>query len=93
MWYKFENGNPVGIPRIKEYQVAWYDMDHCDGDCFDEAFYKPNEIGQVITYVETIEDEGCGDRRRVFVHFDDGEQYELKLIRIKKDRRCSNFYD
>lgn len=92
MWFKFENGNTVGTPRIKEYQVAWYDMEQ-NGSCFDESFYKPEHIGQVITYVETVEDEGHCDRCRVFVHFDDGEQYELKLVRIEKDRRCSKFYD
>lgn len=92
MWYKFENGNPISTPRIKEYQVAWYDMEH-NGNCFDESFYKPKDIDQVITYVETVEDEGHCDRRRVFVHFDDGERYELKLVKIENGRRCSKFYD
>lgn len=90
MWFKFEKDNSVGTPRIKNYQVAWYDMEH-GGSCFDESFYKPEEIGTVITYVETVEDEGHCDRRRVFVHFDDGEKYELKLERIEKGRRCSKF--
>lgn len=92
MWYKFEEGKPVGIPRIKEYQVAWYDMEQ-NGDCFDEDFYEPEDIGKVITYVETIEDKSNSDRTRVFVYFDDGEQYELKLERIKKGRKLSNFYN
>lgn len=26
MWYKFEDENSIGIPRIKNYQVAFYDM-------------------------------------------------------------------
>lgn len=92
MWYRFEEGNPVGIPRIKEYQVAWYDMEN-DGRCFDEGFFKPEDIGFVIPYVETEEDEGHCDRRRVFVHFDNGNQYELKLVKIDKGKRCNNFYD
>lgn len=92
MWYRFEDGNPIGIPRIKEYQVAFYDMVR-NGSCFDEAFFQPDEIGEVIPYVETIEDIGNDDRRRVFVHFDDGETYELKLERISKERRCGRFYD
>ena len=92
MWYKFEDGNPIGTPRIKGYQVAWYDMDMFNGDCFDESFYKPEDIDKVITYVETVEDENHCDRTRVFAIFDDGEQYELKLERIE-GRRCSNFYD
>lgn len=61
--------------------------------CFDESFYKPEDIDKVITYVETVEDKGNCDRRRVFVHFDDGEQYELKLERIEKGRRCNKFYN
>lgn len=92
MWYRFEKGNPFGIPRVKEYQVAWYDMD-MDGSCFDESFYQPDEIGMVIPYVETIEDENHHDRSRVFVHFDNGDIYELKLEKIEKGRRCSKFYD
>lgn len=92
MWYRFEEGKPIGTPRIKEYQVAWYNMNR-NGYCFDESFYKPEDIDKVITYVETIEDENNCDRRRVFVHFDDGEQYELKLERIEKGRRCDTFYN
>lgn len=26
MWYRFEEGNPVCIPRVIDYQVAFYDM-------------------------------------------------------------------
>lgn len=92
MWYRFEKGKSKGIPRIKNYQVAWYDMEQDEG-CFDESFYTPEEINTVITFVETIEDEGHCDRRRVFVNFDDGEQYELKLERIEKGRRCNKFYN
>ena len=92
MWYRFEKGNPVGIPRIKNYQLAWYDMTR-GGSCFDESFFKPNEIENVITYVETIEDEGNNDRCRVFVHFDNGDEYELKLKKMYKNRKRDKFHD
>jgi hypothetical protein len=92
MWYRFEEGNPKGIPRIKNYHLAWYDMTR-NGSCFDESFFEPNEIGKVMPYVETVEDEGKNDRARVFVHFDDGDTYELKLVKIDNGKRCSNFYD
>ena len=84
MWYK------NGVPRIKNYHLAWYDMTR-DGKCFDESFYEPNEIGEVIPFAETIEDEGKHDRSRVFVNFDDGDMYELKLVRVNKDKY--SFFD
>lgn len=89
MWYRFEEGNPMGIPRIKNYHLAWYDMAR-GGSCFDESFFEPDEVGEVIPYVETIEDEGKDDRSKVFVHFDDGDMYELKLEKVEKDK-CSIF--
>lgn len=70
----------------------WYDMKQGQ-NCFDESFYKPEDIGKVITYVETVEDVNNCDRTRVFAHFDDGDIYELKLKKIEKGRRCSRFYD
>lgn len=85
MWYRFEEGNPVGIPRIKEYAVAFYDMTK-DGKCFDETFFKPDEIDDAITYVETIEDIGSSYKCRVFAYFDDGDIYELKLEKMKGKR-------
>ena len=92
MWYRFEEGNPVGIPRILGYHVAFYDMDY-RGDCFDESFWKPEDIGVIMSYVETVEDENNSDRTRVFARFDNGDEYELKLVKIDKNNRCSNFYD
>ena len=90
MWYRFEEGNPVGIPRIVDYQVAFYDMT-MRGECFDEAFFKPEDINHVITYVETVEDEGASDRCRVFAHFDNGDEYELKLVKVDPNRRRGYF--
>ena len=91
MWYRFEKGNDVGIPRIKCYQICWYDMER-NGVCFDEDFYLPNEVDRAISFVETVEDEDSLDRRRVFVHFDDGDEYELKLIKIDKNQKNGYFY-
>ena len=93
MWYRFEEGNPKGIPRVKQYQVCWYDMD-TGGGCFDESFYSLNEIDNVITRVETIEDENHISRTRVFVHMDDGDIYELKMHKLSKEQwhKCNKFY-
>lgn len=84
MWYRFEKGNPIGIPRIKHYQISWYDMKR-NGSCFDEDFVSPDGISRVITYVETIEDEKNLDRSRVFAHFDNGDVYELKLQKLSPE--------
>lgn len=90
MWYRFEDGNSVGIPRIKEYRVAFYDTTQ-NGECFDESYYSPDEINKVIPYVETIEDKDDYDRTRVFACFDNGDIYELKLIKVNKLQ--GTFYD
>lgn len=79
MWYRFEEGNPLGALDVVHYQVAWYKHDRC----FDEAFYGPDEIAFVIPYTETIEDEDNLIRTKVFVHFGNGDIYELKLEKVK----------
>lgn len=86
MWYK------NGVPRIKNYHLAWYDMTR-DGCCFDESFYEPDEIEKIIPFVETIEDEGKNDRSKVYVHFDDGDMYELKLVKVDKEERMRGYFD
>lgn len=86
MWYK------NGIPRIKKYHLAWYDMTR-DGSCFDESFFKPDEVDKIMPYVETVEDEGKNDRSKVFVHFDDGDMYELKLVKVNKNERQHGYFD
>lgn len=91
MWYRFEEGNPVGIPRIRGYRVAFYDMTQ-NGGCFDETYYSPDKINKAISYVETIEDKDDYDRTRVFADFDNGDVYELKLEKVNK-KYLSNFYD
>lgn len=92
MWYRFKEGIHEAVPRVIGYQVAFYDMT-MGGKCFDESFFKPDEIDNVITYVETIEDKNNQDRIRVFVQFDNDDRYELKLEKIENGRRCSRFYD
>ena len=93
MWFRFTNDFGLGIPRIKQYQVCFYDMD-AGGGCFDEAFFPPEDIGGVITFVETVEDVGRCDRIRVFAHFDDGDVYEIKLNKLSKEEyRMANKFD
>lgn len=92
MWYRFEPGSPLGIPRAKSYHVAFYDMTR-GGTCFDETFFEPVDVDRVMPYVETIEDDGKDTRSRVFVHFDDGDTYEFKLVKVDSKRKRGRFYD
>jgi hypothetical protein len=97
-WYRFFKDKVKGQLKIDRAQVAWYDMDR-NGDCFDESWIihegddvqTLQSIGMWLTYVEL--DENKCDKSRVFIHMDDGEQYELKLIKLDKNKRYSNFYD
>lgn len=100
MWFKFKKGEPKGKLRVKQVQVAWYDMER-NGDCFDENWIMHNgndketlqSIGMLLPFVETVEDEGNPDRSRVFVHMDNGDVYELIMKKLSKEEfeKCSNF--
>ena len=91
MWYRFEEGNSIGIPRVKYYQIAWYDMEH-NGDCFDEDFENITEsIEHILAYVETKEDHNKIDRSKVFINMDNGDKYELIMRKCESD--CTNFND
>jgi hypothetical protein len=85
MWYRFEPGGILGIPRVASYHVAFYDMTR-NGSCFDESFFRPSELEEVIPYVETIEDVNNNDRRRVFVNMSDGDVYELKMVKLTEEQ-------
>lgn len=71
---------------IKEYQVCFYDEDLGD-NCFDETFYAPEDADVAMTYVET--DNGMWDniRKRVFVHFTDGDVYELNFKKVNEGNK------
>ena len=99
-WYRFFKDKVKGQLRIDRAQVALYDMER-DGDCFDESFivHKGDDvktlqdIGMWLTYIELDENADKCDKSRVFIHMDDGERYELKLVKLDKNKRYSNFYD
>lgn len=101
MWYRFKKGESKGKLRVKQVQIAWYDMEQ-NGDCFDEDFVLPKDndiktlesIGTILPYVETIEDGNKIDRSRVFVYMDNGDVYELKMEKLSKEEieKCNNFY-
>lgn len=100
MWFKFKKGEPKGKLRVKQVQLAWYDMER-NGDCFDESWILPSgddqemlkSVGTWLPYVETVEDEGKCDRSRLFVHMDNGDVYELLMKKLSREEfeKCSNF--
>ena len=92
MWYKFPEGRLVGEPRAKFFHVCFYDMNR-SGDCFDEVFIAPSEISKAIPYVETKEDRDSPVRSRVFVVFENDDEYELKLECLGNKKRHPNFRD
>ena len=91
MLYRFEPNSFKGICRVKNIQIAWYDMEH-NGDCFDEDFENITEsIKHILAYVETYEDHNKIDRSKVFINMDNGDKYELIMRKCESD--CTNFND
>lgn len=71
-WYGY--ANEEAIPRIKEYQVAFYD--ERNGKCYDEIYYQPNEVECVMPY---LLEPFC----KVFAVFSKDEVYEITAERVK----------
>lgn len=95
MWFRFSDEEAIGTCRVSNIQLCWYDME-LDGRCFSESFFSvaPDSVATALTYVETIEDRFNSDRARVFVNFDNGDVYELKLHKMTKEQieASCNFY-
>lgn len=87
MWFKFDKPDEPGVLDVKCYQVCWYDE---KGTCFDESFYSPDKIGYIIPYVETEADKNEPyDHSKVFVHFGNGDIYEIKLEKVEKKEKSN----
>lgn len=69
------------VPRkIKCYLLAFYD----EHGCYDESRYDPWELNQISYAFETIahqEPNVDGEYEKLFVYFEDGESYEIKLTK------------
>ena len=99
-WYKFEKGKTKGQLKVGRAQVCWYDMTR-GGSCFDESFVVPDgddrktlqQIGMMLTYVETDPSAKKCDKSRVFIHMDDGSVYELEMRKLseKQWQECGKF--
>ena len=81
--------------EIKNYQVAWYDMER-DGDCFGEDIYDPNDFHSIVNDCSCIisyeqEESEATFKRRLFVNYEDGTRYELVAKKVDSSK-CSNYY-
>lgn len=91
MLYRFLKGCVKGVCRVKNIQIAWYDMER-GGDCFDESRKDiSTPLENILAFVETEEDKNNSDRSRVFVNMDNGDCYELIMRKVKSN--CTNFND
>lgn len=79
-WYRFEKDNPIGIPRVKEYQANFYEE---NGDCFDEAGFGSNELGEAIVYAR--EDIETTPYSKLFAIFDDNTVYEIVISKVSNE--------
>lgn len=70
-WYRFVDGK--GVPRIKEYQVGFYD--ERTGKCYDETFYEPDQANEVMPY---LLEPFC----KVFAVFSKDEVYEIVVKKV-----------
>lgn len=71
-WYHYTKG--VGVSRLQEYQVAFYD--ERSGKCYDESYYQPSEVECVMPY---LLEPFC----KVFAVFGKDEVYEITAERVK----------
>jgi hypothetical protein len=92
MKYIFKNKTTKGEYPISQFHVAWYEMEN--GYCFDEMFFDKDTFDpfELLTFIETEENENDQDRTRVFVEMKNGSLYEFKLEKIKHPEDCNNFY-
>ena len=66
------------MKKIENFQIAFYDKN----GCYDEGFFEWWDT-KCLEYI-LEEDYTCPDEyRRLFVNFDDGSRYEIKLVKEK----------
>lgn len=75
-WYRYKKGDPIGIFRAQEYQVAFYD----ENGCYDESWYKRYELAQIICFARTPDEE---EGSRLYAIFDNGERYEIFAKKVE----------
>lgn len=65
------------MKKIENFQIAFYDKN----GCYDEGFF---EWWDTSCFDYILDDYAYPDEyRRLFVNFDDGTKYEIKLVKEK----------
>ena len=65
------------MKKVKNFQVAFYDK----LGCYDESFY---EWWGTKCFNYIFDNDYPNEYRRLFVNFNDGTKYEVKLVEDKK---------
>lgn len=77
--------------KVKQYNLAFCD----EHGCYDETIFGPQDINDMEYSLDELlwsqeeccncqeDDWGYGERRRLYVYFDDGTKYEIKLVKEK----------
>lgn len=77
-WYRWINGDPIGIFRVEYYQAAFYDTN----GCYDESRWRSHELSKAIAYARTP-DEEIGSR--LYAVFDNGDKYEIFAKKVEEE--------
>lgn len=94
MKYIFHDGQVRGEYPVESFQIGWYDMTTKDKSCFDESVYKPEQFDppELLSYLETKENESDDDRCRTFAHMKNGNIYEIVLWKIDNPQAMCYFW-
>lgn len=71
---------------IKRWQLTYWD----ENGCYDEDFIDPwdiNEVSHVMDVIARKDKSLNGDYERLYVIFDDGQWYEVKLEEDKNEQQ------
>lgn len=75
-WYRFKEGDPIGVFRVQEYKVVFYD----EHGCYDESWYKCHDLAKIICFARTPDEK---EGSRLYAIFDNGERYEIFAKKVE----------
>ena len=88
-WYDYDkvDKNEAAPSIIEDIHTAFYSKDY-GWACYDEHHSdKDNSFSSIIAFVENgYHDRFSSDKSRVFIHCTNGNTYELKVEKVKKNQ-------